>query len=303
MRAVVQIDGGIGRCICAIPALEQMAKTREVIVAASHPEIFYNNPNLYKVYGLNREYFFDDVLQYCEFFYPEPYWDHHFYQQRKHLISSFSSLLNKEDSAEVKKPNIYLTDEEMQEADTYIKTIKTQIGNRKIIAFQPFGASYNEQIGKDNSNRSLTPKTVSFLLANLFDDCCFINFTNNKIEHAAMCYDVFPVRKLLALIPFCDYAITVDSFLAHAGYTFGIPGTQFFGGTSSLNFGYPEHYHTVCREGYPKSYMAFRMSGCLEKNQGAMDFTEDELLSIIAEIKNRLGVKPCSCVSCESTNS
>lgn len=300
LDAVVQIDGGVGRCLCAVPAVEAMAKERQVTVISSHPEVFLHNPHIHKVYGLNREYLFDDVIQYGEFFYPEPYWDYNFYQNKKHMIQSFSSILKQEESGG--KPNIYLSCNEKEEAKNYIGEIKRQIGKRKIIAFQPFGASLNFATGIDPTNRSLPFNAVDFILSNLYEDCCFINFTSCEIKNPAMCVDQFPLRKLFALLPHCDYVITIDSFLCHAGYAMGVLGTQIFGGTSVLNFGYPDHYHTVCREGYPKSYMAFRMSGCLEKNQGAMDFTEDELRSIIAEIKNRLATTTsCSCTrNCNS---
>ena len=51
---IVQVDGGIGRVICAVPALEELAKTRKVTVLASHPEVLWNNPNIHKVYEIGR---------------------------------------------------------------------------------------------------------------------------------------------------------------------------------------------------------------------------------------------------------
>jgi len=289
MRAAIQIDGGIGRTICALPALERMAKEQELIIIAGHPEVFHNNPNFYKVYSLNREYIFDDVIQHCEFLNPEPYWDYHFYQKQRHIITSFNCILNKEEPIELPRPVIYLTDAEKQEASDYIKNIRTQIGNRKIIGFQPFGASFQPLTGKDDSHRSLPPNVVDSILNQLNDVGCFINFTMHPIKHPSMCYDHFPLRKLFALAPHCDYLITVDSFLPHLGFCFGIPGTEFFGGTEIVNFGYPEHYHTVSRPGYPKTYFAFRMAGFVDKNQGAMNFTEEELTPILEEIRARLG--------------
>ena len=117
-----------------------------------------------------------------------------------------------------------------------------------------------------------------------------------------MCYDKFNLRKLLALLPYCDYLISVDSFLAHAGYGISIPGTQFMGGTSSVNFGYPHYYHTVQRKGFPKTYVAFRMAGVVEKNQDAMKFTDEELVVAVNEIKNRLKNEPDSCGKCSCQN-
>ena len=285
---VVQIGGGVGRCICAVPALERLAKSREVIVLTAHPEVFYYNPSIYKVYSLGREYLFDDVIQHCEFIFPEPYWDYNYYQQRTHLIDSFYTLLNKEDPPDNLKPYIYLSQEEMQEAERYIKQVRSQIGDRKLVAFQPFGAIFNTDTGGDNTHRSMTYDTADFILTSLFDECCFINFTSIGIKNKSMCTDEFTLRQRFALIPHCNYFIGIDSFAAHACYGMNLPGTQFIGGTNVINIGYPDYYHTVHREGYPKSYTAYRMSGSLEKNHGAMDFTKEELAPIIEEIKRRL---------------
>ena len=291
-QIVVQIDGGVGRCICAIPALEKLSKSREVIVLTGHPEVFYSHPDIYKVYGLGREYMFDDVIKHGEFTFPEPYWDHHYYQQRRTLTESFYVLLNKEEPPGKLKPTIYLSQEEMKEADTYINNIRAQIGNKKIVAFQPFGASFDQQSGTDNTNRSMTYDTVEFLLEGLHEGCCFLNFTSVGIKNKAMCIEEFTLRQRFALIPHCQYFIGIDSFAAHACYSMGLPGTQFMGSTNAINVGYPEYYHTVRREGYPKGYVAYRMSGCVDKNHGAMAFTREELGPIIKEIKERLNGGP-----------
>ena len=290
-KIVVQIDGGIGRCICAIPALERLAETREVTIITAHPEVFYYHPSIYKTYSLGREYLFDDVIQHAEFAFPEPYWDYNYYQRRTHLSESFYQLLNKEDPPKKLKPTIYLGLEEMQAADTYITNIRKQIGDRKIVAFQPFGATFDQPSGADNTNRSMTYDTVDFILNSLYEECCFLNFTSVGIKNKALATDEFTLRQRFALIPQCDYFIGIDSFAAHACYSMGLPGTQFMGSTNALNVGYPDYYHTVQREGYPKNYVAYRMSGCMDKNQGAMDFTKEELGPILDEIKRRLSDK------------
>ena len=288
-QIAVQIDGGVGRCICAIPALEKLAESREVIVLTGHPEVFYYHPAMHKVYGITREYLFDDVIQHCEFVFPEPYWDYHYYQRRRHLTESFYALLNKGDPPGKLKPVIYISKEEDDGAREYIKNIKTQIGSRKIVAFQPFGAGFDPSTGVDNSNRSMTYATVDFIFSNLTDECCFLNFSSVSMKNKSLCVDEFPLRKRFALSQYCDYFIGVDSFAAHVCYSMGIPGTQFMGSTNATNVGYPDYYHTVYREGYPKGYVSYRISGCVDKNQGAMNFSEQELANIISDIRAKIG--------------
>jgi hypothetical protein len=137
---VVQIDGGIGRVLCSVPAVEKLSKTRDVIVITSHPEIFWHNPYIYKVYGLGREYIWDDVIKNGEFLYPEPYYNYKYYTQEHHLIQSFDMLLNG-GTGKFYTPKIYLTRDEIIWASEFIKLRRVDSGKNRVAMLQCFGSS------------------------------------------------------------------------------------------------------------------------------------------------------------------
>jgi len=279
---IVQVDGGIGRVICAVPALEELAKTRKVTVLASHPEVLWNNPNIHKVYGLSREYLWDDVIKHGEFRFPEPYFSHRYYNQELHLIQSFNELLLGE-AGEISKPSIYLTFEELKWGREFIDARRQEFPGKDIALIQAFGSAANIQDDLvDPTHRSLTPHAIDFLCTKT--DTIFINASHIAINNEKVWQQEFTLRQLFSLVVSCDFIITVDSFLQHAGAALGKTGISFFGGTYPENLGYPDNFSIIRRSGYPKSYQPNRFSGFLDENKGAMEFTEDELEHIAGMI-------------------
>jgi hypothetical protein len=283
--AIVQIDGGIGRVICSVPAIEKMSKKRRVIVVTSHPEVFWHNPNIYKVYNLNREYLWDDVIKHGEFFYPEPYFNHQYYTQKQHMIQSFDMLLNNEGEGKFVLPKIYLSREEMLWAIDFINGRKKQFG-KSIAMLQCYGSTCNivENKHVDNTHRSL-PKYVVDEICDR-SNCLYINASHIPMDHMNVWQQKFTIRELFALTSFCDFIVSIDSYLSHTGAGFGKQGILFFGGTYPANLGYP-NYKMVLRDDYPKNYFPNRFVGYVDENKGALDFTEDEIDQIITTINNR----------------
>lgn len=269
---VIQLDGGIGRVLTAEPAIRLLSKEHRVTVLTNWPEIFLGNPDIYKLYRLDREYLFDDVIKHGEFVCPEPYHDFSYYNQRHHLIESFNFLLNGVVSKD--RPKLYFHCNETAEAKKIVDEARSR---GKVVALQAFGSSVNQDL-VDHSYRSLPKKAVEYIISNLKSQgYVFINCSSIAVDDPSILNLNTSTRLLMAVASMCDRVITIDSLLAHVGYAFDIKGLQFLGGTYAENVGYIGQYVTVTREGYPKSYNPNRFSGFVELNKGAMDFTEKEL--------------------------
>jgi ADP-heptose:LPS heptosyltransferase len=275
---VVQVDGGIGRVICAVPAIEKLSKTKKVTVITSHPEVFWNNPFVYKVYNLSREYLWDDVIKNSEFLFPEPYFNHLYYTQKHHLIQSFDMLLN---GGEGKffTPRIYLSHDEIKWANDFIQGRRKDSG-KKIAMLQCFGslAKIVDTRTVDVSNRSLPTNIITAIISN--SDCTYINASHIPVDLPNVWNQEFTLRQIFALTAACDFIVSVDSMLMHIGAAFDKVGLAFFGGTYPANLGYP-NYRMVVRDGYPKSYIPNRFSGFIDENQGALDFDTNEIQEIV----------------------
>ena len=113
---IIKIDGGIGRVICSTGSIKRYWETNpdKIVILTSWPEIFENNPYVYKVYKDDGsiQYLFDDIIKHGDFCYPEPYFDANYYNQKYHLSQSFNNLINKEDDK--LDPVLFLTNEEIK---------------------------------------------------------------------------------------------------------------------------------------------------------------------------------------------
>lgn len=281
---VVQIDGGLGRIICAIPALEQMAKTRRVIVLTTFPEVFWNNPNIYKVYNLNREYLWDDVIKHGEFLNPEPYHNHKYYNQELHLIQTFNLLITG-DAGDIVTPNLYLSSEEEDFAEEFISARKREFG-KDIVMLQCFGsgASVSNQTTHDTSNRSLPVKVVDAICNNT--DILYINASHINMDYRNVWQQTFTSRQIFALTSRCDFVVGIDSYLLHVGNAFRKQGLAFFGGTFPENLGYSQ-YQIIRKSGFPVSYVPNRMTGYVNENNGALEFDNVEISQILRSINEQ----------------
>lgn len=306
VRKVIQVDGGIGRVICATAAIKRLAENgTKPIVIASHPEVLWNNPDIYKLYGFNREYMWDDVIKRGDFVHPEPYHERLYYTQREHLIQTFDRLINGDAKAPL-KPHLYLTKEEETEAFNFIQNVKTQGNKVSAIAFQPFGSTAIASPDGivDNTNRSMTIQGVK-RLAKALDDYALVNLSHIPIDLPNVYNSQLNLRQYIAAVKACDAVFAVDSCVSHVGAAFGKRGILAMGGTYPKNLAYPD-YILLMREGYPKSYFPNRFNGFVDENQGAMDFTDTDIDEAVEVIRGIVGTQapqefakaPCSCGNC-----
>ena len=309
LARIINIDGGIGRNICAIPAIEKLAKNEKVIVIASHPEVFENNPNIERIYPSYNKYLWEDVISKGIYEQPEPYKYSKYYQNNCHLIEAFNDLLSSGGCFE--KPSIYLTDQEIDFAKDYINKIKK---SDKVVLYQPFGASVNfkkvnpiqniipEGLSKDDplyqslqlvnnmevmETKDDTYRSLSYKVAlQIAENCKHTMIYMGDIDFQANIEKPkFNLRQWISVISQVDYIVAIDSCAQHIGYAFDKKGVILWGGTSIKNLGY-DKYINIYREGYPKVYTPYRFKFNDKSNQGAMNFSQNEVNNIINKINN-----------------
>lgn len=310
---IVIVDGGIGRVICSVPAIEKLAEKEDVIVLTGWLEPYMLNNKIKRLYHISHPYLWDDVISKGELVQPEPYHHHLYYTQQHHLIESFNYLLNGE--AEMTTPNIYLNEEEIQWGKEFIAGIKKQFGDKPIILFQPFGAGAKVTGGQtcnsgtctteefkivDPSNRSLSLEDTNEFIEKLSKD--FIVLYMGTLPIGKNTKAIIPgptpnMRQWFTIIKQVNYFFGIDSSAQHVCYSFGIKGTVMLGATFKENISYEKHFNIFQKEGYPKVYDPIRMPGvnftnsASEQNKGAMVFSEEEKQKILDMVKSDMGVK------------
>lgn len=295
VNKVIQIDGGIGRVLCSVPAVEKFAKNQATLlgnktcIITSQPEIFSHNPHIYKLYSLNNEHLWDDVIRQGDFILPEPYLNRDYYTQKHHLIQSFDVLLNGEEDKTL--PTIYPTREEREWAAKFIANIRETTNSKYIVFFQFQGSSFNLNYPDD---RDVTERSLSLALSERIieettqdRDFCYVNCSHVPYDHSKVWQYQFTLRQLLVATELCDFVVTIDSALSHIGAMWKKSGILILGGTYPKNIGY-DSYQTIIRDGYPTAYFPNRFHSSMSFNVGALDFTEDEITELINSIKSKI---------------
>lgn len=283
MQKVIKIDGGIGRIICASPALNKLAAKEDFLLLTTWPDVFLHSELSKRAYWAGVGDSFELFIKDNEYVIPEPYHDHHFYNQKHHLIESFNHLLNGE--ACMDRPQLNISDAERSRATFLANRIKKP--NKVLVALQLFGSTSSMSENKlvDQTFRSLSLDAGYFLIDNLSDRCQFVNFSHLRIDHPSVTNLNQSLRDNFALIEQCDLIISIDSLLQHVGYALDKKGMVLGGATSFKNFGYLDHYYNVSREGFPKASLAFRIQEEVAQNREAMNFSKNEMTDVLDEFR------------------
>lgn len=310
MNTTFIITGGAGRVIAAIPALEKYHRHKPKddfkVIVHGWDCLYWSHPLLQKrTFGAQQKGLFDSIIKNTKICAPEPYQNNRFYNQKISLIEAFDEEINKtkkhEDLESV--PNLYLSSVEDSAIRDFIETENAKQKKRKVVVFQPYGSG-TEQIAKqpvDPSNRSLSLTAYYDIVTELGKDAVIFYASQPQFRHpkdniSISFDDKQPyLRTMMGLIKHCDYFIGIDSVGQHIARSFNKPGTILMGSTNETNFSYPDHFNTVRKSGRTPVYSPWRLADfdcdfSNRENDGIMDFTKDELNSVIQKVKEEIGV-------------
>lgn len=302
MKKVVFVNGGAGRVIASIPALEELDRRGDLagIVCEGGMEVFLGHPTLQdKAFDVNHKGLFESLIKNNEIITTEPYRDYEYYNQRSSLQQSFWWDILRERTAKNVKPTFVLSKTEEMGAIGILGQVKQQHQKEKTIVIQPFGRSSNMGPGVvfDSSSRSIEQATFIELVGELSKDYNIIYMGEHKLDVVNLPLfqpqETVPLRVWAAVIEASDYFIGCDSVGQHMAYAFSKPGTVICGSTFPVNITYPEHFNIIEKKDANRAYSPIRICGfgCEEAdrlNDTLMDFSKEELKSIIANIRSHI---------------
>ena len=110
------INGGAGRVICSIPALEKYEQESQdkdfIIVCEGGTDLFKGHPTLDdRTYDHWHKNLFKEKIKDRDVVSPEPYRVWEYYNQKCSLAQAFDIEINKQGIRELDKPNLYLSKE------------------------------------------------------------------------------------------------------------------------------------------------------------------------------------------------
>lgn len=147
---VININWWLGRVVAMSGAITEVAKKRPVKVVTSRPLVFWGNPFIKSVHGLDDRRLFEDVIKWNDYIEIEPYTNPKFFNDWVNWLNIVQEELELDKVAE---PIMYLAEHEK---------LNNLLPAPNPILFQPFGSTM-EMNWADKSYRSIPVEQAQYL--------------------------------------------------------------------------------------------------------------------------------------------
>lgn len=299
------INGGAGRVICSIPALELYYKENPdddfIIVCEGGTDFYKGHPVLHaKAYDVWHKNLFQDKLINMNLVSPEPYRVWEYYNQQCSIGQAYDIQINNKGIRDLPKPNIYYSKDELVFAQKLLKEIRENTKKEKVIIFQPFGRGLQNHEGMlvDSSGRSFEGENVINIVKKLSKKYAVAVMTEVGIEFQK--YDIgspvaiptgLNLRQWGAFISLADYFLGCDSVGQHLSYTGETGSTIVVGSTFEINVSYPscEYFDILDMGEGARVYSPIRITideWADRTNEGVMVMNE-KIENVIVESVNK----------------
>ena len=301
------INGGAGRVVASIPALEKYAETDDdfIIVCEGGMNFYRGHPVLHKyAYDNWHKGLFEDKIKDRDCITPEPYRQWHYYNQKCSLSQAFDIEINGLDEPrELPAPNITLAKGEgiqgMQLVDEAINTT----GKEKVIVIQPFGRGIMDTGGYmfDPTSRSFNLSDISTIINNLKKDYCVIVMSEfpfqteeGESKDAYIVPNIEDIRIWASIIDRADHFLGCDSVGQHIAKAVGSTVTAVIGSTYPINISYPNDpkFDIIDLGEDRRTFSPIRLT--MEdyqdiQNDECMSMTEKDISAVIKSCRDKLG--------------
>ncbi len=241
--AILQINGGIGKVVASTAICRAIKKThpdRNLIVLSGYPDVFLNNPNVYRAYGFGQaSYFYSEFVEDKDtiVFAHDPYLDNEFVKGDKHLNQVWCEMFDLKYDGQT--PEIYLTEREVQ-----FNLSKYQ-SDKPIFLMQTNGGANNQAI-KYSWARDIPSSLVLKVIEEFKPQ---YNIVHIRREDQIGYNDAFPVtdnfRSLVTLISMSKKRLLMDSFAQHTASALGLSSVVLWIANTPVQFGYDIHTNIV----------------------------------------------------------
>lgn len=240
------LQGGIGKHIAATAVAENISKSfpdRKLIVISPYPEVFLNNPFVYRVYRSHAsQYFYEDFIKDKDtiFLGNEVYQSNEYVVQNKHIIESWCNMFNLKYSGE--NPKLFLNHAEV------LYAAKKYNRNKPILVMQTNGGGGNEFAGYSWA-RDLPEFLVKELISSLKEKYHIFHISRqDQLSFEGVEKVTADWRELFCLIGLAEKRLLIDSFGQHAAAALRLPSTVCWVATSPDKLGYNIHKNILAKD-------------------------------------------------------
>ena len=245
MNIIFQINGGIGKCILATSVCEAIHKQypdSQLIVMSGYPEVFINNPFVYRSFSFGMtQYFYEDFIEGKEFkvFAHDPYVQTEHLMQNEHLSHTWTRMFGVPTPESV-IPKLYLTDRERKFFGQKFTS------DRPILLLQTNGGAPGQEL-KYSWARDIPSYVVENVIHEFKNDYNIVHIRREDqigYDFTTPVTDNF--RALAVLIELSSRRLLMDSFGHHAAAAMNKPSTVLWVCNKPEVFGYDVHDNIVC---------------------------------------------------------
>ena len=247
------INGGAGRVLASIPALEKYYEETSkdfIIVAEGGMDLYKGHPTLHeRAYDVWHKGLFQDKIINMDVVTPEPYRVWEYYNQKCNLSQGFDIEINNKGIRDLPKPFIHLTQEERVNGKAALKEVTEMVGSDKTIVFQPFGRGVTEHMGfiTDPTGRSFEYHNMVNFVKKLQEKGFAVIIMSEMQFDFQKEGTVKPVaqpsgislKQWAAIIKEADYFLGCDSVGQHIAHSVDKPATVVVGSTFAENISFP----------------------------------------------------------------
>ena len=300
------INGGAGRMLAAIPALERHIKDdpNAIIVCEGVDVFFKNNPILFKsTFHPMHKNLFETYIKERDILSPEPYRIWEYFNQKCSIAQGFDSEINGSMSSNIidYKPNIYLSNTEISKGKKVIERLREASGFSNFVVIQPFGAGaqVTDTLIHDDGGRSMEyndlVKLIQVLSTNGQAVILMSSIDIQLPDDLKVGRPTADLREWVSIIKASNHFIGCDSVGQHIAYATNTPSTVILGGTDPINVSYPgvENVKIIDLGEGKREYSALRIAHTEDTdlhNSDLMRMSDDIINEIAASVSSSTGI-------------
>lgn len=249
------VNGGYGRMLSSIPALELYAKESGdddfIIVCEGGTDAYKGHPLLDdKAYDSWTKNLFKDKVKDRDCFTTEPYRVWEYYNQQCSIAQAFDIEINGKGIRELPKPLLRLSKEELVSGRQIVSQVKEKLKKDKVIVIQPFGRTLQvlDDSFVDSSGRSIEFKDLKALIRKLQEENFAViimaemvfDFSGDKFKDEVAMPENVSLRQWAAVMKYSDHFLGCDSVGQHLAHSVDTNQTVVLGATYPINVSYPD---------------------------------------------------------------
>jgi len=308
------INGGAGRVLCSIPALEKYKEDHPeedfVIVCEGGMDLYRGHPELHKhCFESWHKNLFQDKLKDTDMVSPEPYRVWEYYNQKANLSQAFDIAINGKGLRDLPAPTIKLTRDERTFGAMCVAEVRELTKKKKTVVFQPFGRGVQTHgnVIFDPSGRSFEYHNAASIVRRLQKKYSVIwmsefpfNWEAEGLKEPVSVPRDINIRQWASIIAESDLFLGCDSVGQHIAYAFDKPVVAVMGSTFGENVSYPDHpkFDVLDMGEGKRVYDPIRISmddETVRTNDGIMDMNdkiEEVILKSVDKLMNKYYRKP-----------